>query len=350
MKDRIRFEKHMQASTLQNPMMGGQLDTQQIEVRRDPLIGTQSLFNARLEDKVAMFVGATDVALVERLAKESEPRCFLCGDKWKQMTPTYPESVVPGGRLQKGEVVLFPNLFPISQVHAVVRVGARHYLPLGEFDAGLLRDALEVSIDFSRMIAGADPSVGYLTIDANYLAPAGASIAHPHFQVVGGDVPCSWLEGVLSASRAWREKHGSCYWTDLLEQEEELGERLVGKTGDVTWLAAYSPQGANEVMGILTGKRDFLEVGDEELADMADGLSRLLRGYDAMGVSTFNLAIYSGPLGGGDDAFRCCVRLISRQNVYENYRTDDYFLQKLLRNELILTTPETLASRLRPLF
>jgi hypothetical protein len=44
------------------------------------------------------------------------------------------------------------------------------------------------------------------------------------------------------------------------------------------------------------------------------------------------------------------MRIISRQNVYENYRTDDYFLQKLLRNELILTTPEALAKNLRQVF
>ena len=69
-----------------------------------------------------------------------------------------------------------------------------------------------------------------------------------------------------------------------------------------------------------------------------------------MGVSTFNFTLYSGPLGAHDEAFRCFLRVISRQNVYENYRTDDYFLQKLLRNELILTPPETLAASLRDAF
>ena len=86
---------------------------------------------------------------------------------------------------------------------------------------------------------------------------------------------------------------------------------------------------------------------DKDLEGLAQGLSCVLKGYESMGVSTFNFAVYSGPLGEGDDSVRCYLRIISRQNVYENYRTDDYFLQKLLRNELILTPPEILAAKMR---
>jgi UDPglucose--hexose-1-phosphate uridylyltransferase len=346
----IRFDRSTQTSTFHNPMLGNQLDTQTIELRRDPLTGVQSLFNARLEDKVAMFLGATEPALIERLARESEARCFLCADKWKQMTPTYPEAVVPEGRVQQGEVVLFPNIFPVSQVHAVIRVGKRHSLPLDQFESSLIRDAISVSLAFTRSIVRAEPSVRFLTIAANYLGPAGASIAHPHFQVVGGDTPCTWAEQTGAAAERWSKKHGTCYFEDLLRAEQEIGERTVGRTGRVAWIASYCPQGANELWGVVEGKRDFLELDDDDAAAMGDGIARVLRGYASMGLSTFNLGVFCGPLGGRDDAWRCVVRIISRQNVYENYRADDYFLQKLMSNELILVTPEALATRMRTFF
>ncbi len=97
-------------------------------------------------------------------------------------------------------------------------------------------------------------------------------------------------------------------------------------------------------------RKSFLELTDQNFADLAAGFSAVLRGYGAMGFSTFNFTLYSGPLGVRDDSFRCFLRVISRQNVHENYRTDDYFLQKLLKNEIMLTTPETLASTLRDFF
>jgi hypothetical protein len=118
----------------------------------------------------------------------------------------------------------------------------------------------------------------------------------------------------------------------------------------VEWVAAFSPQGTNEIVGILPQRSHFLEMDDQDVKGLAAGMVNALKGYADMGISTFNFAVYSGPLGQRDESVRCFIRIISRQNVYENYRTDDYFLQKLLRNELILTTPEALAKNLRQEF
>ena len=41
------------------------------------------------------------------------------------------------------------------------------------------------------------------------------------------------------------------------------------------------------------------------------------------------------------------LRIVCRQNVQPNYRTDDYFIQKLLGEEIMLTPPEQLAAELR---
>ena len=346
----IRFLAHTQTSALLNPMMGGQLDTQTLEIRRDPLTGAQAVFNPRLEDKVAMFLGPSDQALIERLAKQSEGRCFLCGENWRQATPKYPPAICPDGRFISGEAVLFPNLFPVSQVHAVLRACASHYLPLHAFTPALLRDAFDVSFRFIREMVRVQPEVAYLTVNANYLAPAGASIAHPHFQVVGGDLPCTYLEQVGALAKAYREREGSCYFRDLAETELSEGKRFLGTTRSAKWFSAFAPQGANEVWGVLPERSDFLQLEEADVQSLADGLSRVLRGYASLGISTFNFTLYSGKLGASDDHLRCYLRVISRQNFYENYRTDDYFLQKLLRNELILITPEALTTKLKPLF
>lgn len=346
MTEKIKFVKHEQKSTIHNPMMNNELDTQALEVRRDPLTGVQSVFNPRLEDKVAMFFGKSDPALIEKLAKESESRCFLCEDRWKEMTPAYPEDLVPEGRIQVGEAVLFPNIFPAAQVHAVIRVGAAHYVPLAEFDPRPVAEALQASLKLAALLSDKDASVRHLTINGNYLGPAGASIAHPHFQVMGGDLPFSYPEKILARSRQYFQANQSAYWTDLLELEKSTNERYIGATGPVEWIAAFSPQGTNEVIGVLPKRNHFLEMDEADVNGLADGLVKVLHGYADMGMSTFNFATYSGPLGEHDDSLRCFIRIISRQNVYENYRTDDYFLQKLLRNELILTPPEVLAKDL----
>jgi galactose-1-phosphate uridylyltransferase len=347
--EKIRFHKHFQRSSFHNPMMDGRLDTQELEIRRDPLTGRQSVFNPAHKDKAA-FIGASDRALIERLARESEPKCFLCEDRWKRMTPTFPEKMVPGGRVVVGESVLFPNLFPVSQVHAVIRVGARHYLPLEDFSPAPIEEAFRTTREFAEHLSRSEEAVSFLTISGNHLNPAGASIFHPHFQMLGSDIPFTHVEELLALSAAYRRKHGTSYWVDLAERERELGVRFIASTGSVDWITGFSPQGTNEVLGILPDKRDFLEIEAEDFSELARGFSAVLHGYASLGISTFNFTLYSGPMGAEDDSFRCFLRVISRQNFYENYRTDDYFLQKLLRNELIMTTPENLASSLRKHF
>ena len=64
MTDKIKFAKHIQNSTIHNPMMDNQLDTQALEIRKDPLTGAQSVFNPRLEGKV-------------RAKQDLERQCFM---------------------------------------------------------------------------------------------------------------------------------------------------------------------------------------------------------------------------------------------------------------------------------
>jgi hypothetical protein len=42
--------------------------------------------------------------------------------------------------------------------------------------------------------------------------------------------------------------------------------------------------------------------------------------------------------------------MVNRQNLSAAYRNDDYFLQKLLDTDLVVTPPEELAGRLRAAF
>ncbi len=345
----IQFMKHVQKSTFHNPMMNNAMDTQEMEIRKDPLSGVQSVFNPRLEDKAAMFYGDSDNSLIEKMARESEPRCFLCEDRWQAMTPVYPADLVPQGRIQVGQAVLFPNIFPVGQIHAVIRVGKKHYVPLAEFDPAPVTEAFQAAFKFAECLSR-DKSVEYLSINANYLGPAGASIAHPHFQMMGGDLPFSYLESVLNCGETYYKSNQSCYWSDLVKMEKTTGERYIGASGPVEWLAAFSPQGANEIVGVLPERAHFREMDDADIKGLAAGLVKVLHGYADMGISTFNFSVYSGPLGRRNESFRCFMRIISRQNVYENYRTDDYFLQKLLRNELIIIPPEVLARNLQPHF
>ena len=347
----ISFKTWQQTARFHNPLKGGQWDEQELEVRLDPLLGHQSLFNGALEGKGSILFPDTDDGYLRQRAEETKGSCFLCEDRWRQTTPRYGEDLLPDeGRLVRGGIVLFPNLFPLAAYHAVIRLGDQHFRTLDDFPLSLLEDAFSVSIEFIRRCYQADPKTIYFTINANYLFPAGASVLHPHLQILGSPFPGTHHQLLLEKSREYFKKERSCYWSDLVEAEEQGEARYLGSMATSRWITAFSPMGSNEVNAIWPESSHFLQWGEADIRGMAEGLSRVLRAYHEMKLSTFNFSCFSGPLDEAGSEFRCMLRLVNRQNAAPHYRTDDYYFQKLLKNEIIVKRPEHLAAFVRRYF
>lgn len=346
----ISFESWQQTSRFHNPLKEGQLDVQQIEVRIDPLTGHQSVANSGLAGKAMFLFPDSDPAYLEQRAQATRSQCFLCDDKWRQTTPRYAAELVAEGRLVQGEAVLFPNLFPLSAYHAVVMLGNAHYRTLNDFPAALLEDGLSIALDFIRRCYQADSQAKYFTINANYLFPAGASVIHPHLQILGASFPGTHHRLLLMESERYFRDKGRSYWPDLLATERDRDKRYLGTLCGSEWYTAFSPMGANEVQAVWPHCSHFLEWGKADIQGMAEGLSRVLAAYHDMKLSTFNFSCFSGSLDGADGGFRCMLRMVNRQNAVPHYRTDDFYFQKLLRNEIIVNLPETLAAAMRPYF
>lgn len=343
----IEFTKAYETSRFHSPLEQMELVEHRIERRRDPLTGRWAIGSSGLEGKGQFFFAPPDYALIENVAAATRENCFFCPEHVETATPRYPEAWLEGGMLRAGECRLFPNLFPLSAVHAVVALGEKHVRRLSDFPAALLDDGLAISVRFCESVHRAEPDHVAFTINANYLFPAGASIVHPHLQVFGGKIPATHVTEILQACARHQQEHGRAYFDELIEEEQRRGERYVAADGPVHWITPFAPVGTNEVLGIVPGCAHLLHVDDDVRAALARGLSRVLAFYDHIGFSTFNFSVYTPPVDGAGSGFPVLVRVVCRQNVRENYRTDDYFIQKMLGEELMLTTPETLARQLR---
>jgi len=346
----IHFERWQQVARFHNPLKGGELDEQSIEVRLDPLLDHQSVFPLMLKGKADALFPPTDWEYVEQCSEKSKGQCFLCDGKWRQRTPRYSEKILSEGYLVKNDVVLFPNLFPLAAYHAVVMVGNKHCRHLDDFPASTIKDSFAITLEFMRRCYQEDPGAIHFTINANYLFPAGASVMHPHLQILGSPFPGTHERALLQRSRDYFEKHGTSYWLDLLAEEKRLQKRWIGEIAGSQWFTAYSPVGANEVNAIMPNASHFFEWGDAELEGMAQGLAKALSAYAGLNLSTFNFSCFSAPLNSESKEFCCLLRLVNRQNMVPNYRADDYYFQKLLGGELIVTSPEDLASFIRQYF
>jgi galactose-1-phosphate uridylyltransferase len=350
MAEPIQFERRTESAGFFSPLAGMEFTEDRIEVRTDPLTGMTAIASAGLEAKEEMFLGKTDWEYTGLLVARSREGCFFCPEKVLEATPRYPDALVPGGRLERGRALVFPNLFPLAGVHAVVTYPEEHFLRPSEFTPSLLEEGLGAALDFSRRAAAFSPEITFIAVCCNHMLPGGASLVHPHLQVFGGQAAPWQVQLSWDRSAAWLDRHGESYWRTLVDQEQASGERYVWGADGVHWLVPFAPAGAREALAVAPGAARVTDLGDAHVAALAHGLARILTWYEEEGLSAFNFTVSGGPLSGRETGFPVVLRVIARTAFKQDYRTDDYYLQKQLGGELMFAAPEEMAARLRTLF
>ena len=113
-EEAIRFRAEKKFAHLHDPRRNFELAQVESEIRFDPLTGSTgrichfSLANLSVPD-------------LSGIVAESRAMCPFCPGKVESITPRFPEEVVPGGRMRRGEAVLFPNLFPYDDASTFIR-------------------------------------------------------------------------------------------------------------------------------------------------------------------------------------------------------------------------------------
>lgn len=315
-----------------------------VEVREDPLTGRTS--------RICHF-GLLKWAKpdLEKLVAGTETACPFCPDKVRSATPLFPEEITPDGRFVRDDMVLFPNLAPYDGLGAVATLGSRHYIPMAEIEPQRIGRGFSLAFDFFRRVRDLNhPESVYHLISWNYMPPSGSSLIHPHLQVFATSTAPNELRQELMAAKAYLERHGSNYWDDLVAAEQAQGERYLGKTGRISWLAGFAPFGvAGDVIGVAEGCRATLDLSEPDLADLALGLTRAMAAYDQMGLYSFNVCVFPGA---EPDRF-ARLHVVFSPRIYYNptlHTPDTTALRTLYGEGICAAFPEEIAGMLRPHF
>jgi galactose-1-phosphate uridylyltransferase len=315
--------------------------THPIEYRKDPLTGIRCRINIERTRRVKQ--ARADVDMTE-MAERARKTCFFCPENMERSTPKFSPDIVPEGRIIKGETRIFPNLFPFAKYHGVATLTTDHFQDLAEFKISQVEDTISASLDLFGRIADQDPTARFMSLSWNHLPSSGASIVHPHVQLIADPYPTNLTEVLLKKSQEYYEREGENYWKKLVEYEREAGERYIGRTGRVHCLASYAPLGNTEVMMVFDGISNLLELDENDVKEMAVGLKNVLLAYDSMGKKSFNLTTYSGPAGEDiTENFSMSMRIISRPTPVTNYTSDSGFMESLHHERVVESMPEKVA-------
>jgi UDPglucose--hexose-1-phosphate uridylyltransferase len=340
----IEFEKQTFEIKLRSPSAGFGLRSQTIERRKDPLLDRWCRINLDRANRPKVASGDSSI---RELVEASRKGCPFCPENVESSTPMFPEELIPEGRLIYESAVVFPNLYPFGQGHAVVIFTQEHFLPLDRFDAATIKRGLKAAIAYFKALSEEGANVEFCSINWNHMPTAASSILHPHFQVVAEERPTRYVNETAEASARYMKLAGTGFWHDLVKVERATGERFIGDVEDTSWLASFAPLGNNEVIGVADGTSGLLDLDDRTVVGLAAGMSAVLRGYHRLGVQAFNASIYSGPLSRPSSSFPSHVRMISRPSPKQFNTADSGFLERLHDEVVAETMPESTALSIR---
>lgn len=239
---------------------------------------------------------SSDLA-AEIAVAEGDPFCAP-----ETATPAHPYGRVRGTRMVTGA-----NAAAADAHHAILVFDAHD--PLA-FDADLVCDLFTTARTWADLARETDPDAANYLLIWNCLWRAGGSIIHGHAQALLGAGPhYARLERFRRDAEAYRAVHRSDLVRDLVGVHRDLG--LAVDLQGVALLAHITP----------VKERELLIVGtpgmDERDPSFTDAVARALLAYrDRIGVRSFNLALWRGPLDGRWSEFPPIVRLVDRGDLF----------------------------------
>lgn len=145
-------------------------------------------------------------------------------------------------------------------------------------------------------------SVNYIQIFHNHGKEAGASISHPHSQLMAIPVVAPYVESILSGAERFYKSHRQRVYGVMVDYELEKKKRLVFENDDFIVFAPYASRVAFELW--VVGKRPnpyFERISDDEKFTCGEALQKALQSlYRGLGDPAYNFYLYTAPCDGKD--------------------------------------------------
>jgi galactose-1-phosphate uridylyltransferase len=340
----MKFEAIERETVILDPNNNMERKSIPSEIRKDPLTGRTS--------RICHFMPLKwEKPDFDQLIAGTEKICPFCPDKVMQVTPCFPEDIVPEGRLTLDDKILFPNIAPYDSLGAVATLGDRHYISMTDFEPQRIADGFRLTMKFFHQVNKINhPESVYHLVSWNYMPASGSTLIHPHFQVFATAYAPNQLREELQAAERYMKKNGTNYWDDLVKAEKTGKDRFLGRIGRSNWMTVFAPLGvAGDVVAVVDGASSTLELLDDDLTDLANGLNNLMAAYDKMGIYNFNVSFFPG--APGDDFTRFHLVFSPRTFFNQALGTPDVAALRNLGNEgVCMAFPEDINKMLIPEF
>lgn len=163
-----------------------------------------------------------------------------------------------------------------------------------------------------------DPRIEYIAMFQNWGVFAGASLYHPHMQIIALPIIPSHITGELIYALRYFERKKSCLYCDSIAMERREKKRIVYENKGVIAFVPYAAQEPYEVLLFPKKHEAFFERSDKSVyIHMAQGLSHVLLMIEKkLKKPNYNLYIHTAPAinGGSYPYHHWYMRILPKSN------------------------------------
>lgn len=228
---------------------------------------------------------------------------------------------------------VIPNKYPLVYLNKTcpkdVKKGLNEKLPaVGYHEVIVTRDhnktISEMTLDEIQLILEAykeryrilakDPCVKYILIFHNQGAAAGASLQHPHSQLIALPVIDPDVSRSLNGSLNFYKTHKKCIHCVMIENELKDGERIIEKNEHFIAVVPFAPRVSYEVRIYPLHHEPHFEDLDKKLfyslaSSLKNALSRL---NIVLKKPDYNFFVHTAPVGGNAGHYHWHIEILPR--------------------------------------
>jgi len=198
----------------------------------------------------------------------------------------------PGCRIPEG---LFDRMNGVG-AHEVIVEGPDHDRQIPDLSDKHVRLIVDTCIDrISNLLKNSGHR--YVLLFKNHGPEAGASLSHPHSQIIATPIIPRAVRDRLQMAEAYYAKQGRCVFCDILHGETHSGVRVIEETDGYVVLAPYEARFPFElVIYPREHSHDFTTIDDKQRSGLAVALKRTLGRLRALlGDIPYNLVLQTTP-------------------------------------------------------
>lgn len=248
---------------------------------------------------------------MEEVPEKNCPFCKLD----TQAEPVFVKGQIPN----KWTTVVIPNKFPAflphphldeqiegklyKKMNAVgfheVVITRDHKKQMAQFSVDRVKEVFDVYQERYRQLMK-KKFVNHISIFHNHGKEAGASIAHPHSQIITTPLIDIDLKEALSRSRAFHKNNKECIYCQMNEWERKFKKRIVFENKDFLVICPFASKTAFQT--IVSPKKHFayFELAGEELKwNLAEAFQKALsKIYQGLNDPAYNFYLHTAPCDG----------------------------------------------------